>query len=419
MSVSFLKGNRTRYRHLLERELEKAKGLISEAEQEQFETNIFNKNVRNCVRRLNEFIDKLEQANEKLSLGIEGQSGAQEIDLLINDDWSYIAEVTICRDELVEIEQCNQVQSSPSERWSSITVTEDRFNQMIQMTAQMQQMIIGQQQMHQQQQQTSQTEQSSHKNVSSAGNSIRLPKLEIPSFSGEKLKWAEFWDSFEAAVHVNMSLSDVDKLNYLMSKLTGEAKNSVSGIFLSNENYQVAVELLKERYGDKQAVVTSHYTEMINLKQAPNNPKGLRNLYNQVEKHLRSLKALDQDTDQDLFISMITSKLPKDVLVQLEVQKGARNPWTVKELRERFNDYIAARERAEQHASMTKRESAGDHEGPFMSSAEALVAGVQTADNKKTRKIYPRCKYCDENHWSDECVKYDTLDARKQRIRGS
>ena len=316
MSVSFLKGNRTRYRHSLERELEKAKGLISEAEQEQSQTNIFNKNVRNYVRRLNEFIEKLEQANEKLSLGIKGQSGAQEIDLLINDDWSYIAEVTICRDELVEIEQCNQVQNSPSERWASITVTDYRFNQMIQMTAQMQQMIIGQQQMHQQQQQTSQMEQmeqSNRRNVSSAGNSIRLPKLEIPSFSGEKLKWAEFWDSFEAAVHVNTSLSDVEKLNYLMSKLTGEAKNSVSGIFLSNENYQVAVELLKERYGDKQAVVTSHYTEMINLKQAPNNSKGLRNLYNQVEKHLRSLKALDQDTDQDLFISMITSKLPKDV----------------------------------------------------------------------------------------------------------
>ena len=78
-----------------------------------------------------------------------------------------------------------------------------------------------------------------------------------------------------------------------MSKLTGEAKNSVSGICVSNKNYQVAVELLKERYGDKQAVVTSVYIEMIHLKQAPNNPKGLRNLYNQVDKHLRSLKALD------------------------------------------------------------------------------------------------------------------------------
>ena len=61
-----------------------------------------------------------------------------------------------------------------------------------------------------------------------------------------------------------------------MSKLSGEVKNSVSGIELSNESYQVAVDLLKERYGDKQAVVTSHFTELINLKQASNNPKGLR-----------------------------------------------------------------------------------------------------------------------------------------------
>ena len=384
LALQGLKGNRTRYRNLLERELEKDKDLISEAEQEQYETKIFNKNVRDCIKRLNDFIEKLEQANEKLWLGIEGHDGAQEIDLLINEDWTYINEVTNSRDKLVDIDQSLQVQKSPSEHWSSITVAEDRFNQMIQMTAQMQQVMIGQQQMQQQQQHTAQTVESSHRN-SSTGNSVRLPKLEIPSFSGEKLKWTAFWDSFEAAIHLNMSLSDVEKLNYLMSKLTGEAKNSVSGILLSNENYQVAVELLKERYGDKQVVVTSHYTEMVNLKQAPNNPKGLRNLYNEVEKHLRSLKALDQDIDQDLFISMITSKLPKDVLIQLEVQKGAKTPWTVKELRERFNDYIAARERAE-HASTTRSESAGNHERPLMSSAEALVAGVQSSQPTTKRK---------------------------------
>ena len=73
-----------------------------------------------------------------------------------------------------------------------------------------------------------------------------------------------------------MSLSDVEKLNYLMSKLTGEAKTSVSGILLSNENYEIAVELLKERYGDMQTVIISHYTEIINLKPAQNNPKSLR-----------------------------------------------------------------------------------------------------------------------------------------------
>ena len=96
----------------------------------------------------------------------------------------------------------------------------------------------------QQQQQQSQLEQSSRRHPST-GNSVKLPKLEIPYFSGEMLKWAEFWDSFEAAVHLNTSLSELEKLNYLISKRSGEAKNAVSGVQFSNENYQIAVELRK------------------------------------------------------------------------------------------------------------------------------------------------------------------------------
>ena len=99
---------------------------------------------------------------------------------------SCIAEVTGCRDELVDIQRSCQNQKPPSENWSSITVTEDRSNQMIQMTAQMQQVMIGQQQMQQQQQQ-SQMEQSSLRH-SSTGNSVKRSTLEIPSFSGERLK---------------------------------------------------------------------------------------------------------------------------------------------------------------------------------------------------------------------------------------
>ena len=368
MSTSFLKGNRTRYRNLLEKELERGKNLIEEAAQEQYEIRNFSKGLNNCITRLNDFTEKLEQTNERLSVSVDGQDGAQDVQQLIEQDWSYIAKVNDCRDELVDIQRTLQDQKSPSENVSSVTVTEDKFNQMIQITAQMQQVLIGQQQLQQQQQQDSQ------RNTFSS-SSVRLPKLEIPSFNGDTLRWTEFWDSFEATIHRNSSLSDVEKLNYLMSKLSGQAKNSVSGILLSNENYAVAVELLKERYGDTQAVVTSHYTELINLKSASNNPKGLRNLYNKIEGHLRSLKALSQDTEQDVFISMITAKLPKDVLTQLELQKGARTKWTVGELRESLNDYISARERSEQHASSSKAEDAESQDKPMISSAEALMGG--------------------------------------------
>ena len=46
MTSSFLKGNTTRYRNLPEKEMEKGKNLISEAEQEEYEAKIFSKNVR-------------------------------------------------------------------------------------------------------------------------------------------------------------------------------------------------------------------------------------------------------------------------------------------------------------------------------------------------------------------------------------
>ena len=83
--------------------------------------------------------------------------------------------------------------------------------------------------------------------------------------------------------------------------------------------------------------------------QRRNSSKGFRLLYDEVEKHLRSLEALKQDINQEVFISGITSKIPKDVLVQLEIQRGAKNKWTVSKLSELFNDYISAREKAEKH----------------------------------------------------------------------
>ena len=71
------------------------------------------------------------------------------------------------------------------------------------------------------------------------------------------MRWKEFWDTFEATVDNNQNLTDIEKLNYLNSKLMDEAKSAVSGIMLSNENYGVAVTLLKERFGDVQSVVNA------------------------------------------------------------------------------------------------------------------------------------------------------------------
>ena len=184
-----------------------------------------------------------------------------------------------------------------------------------------------------------------------SGVTVKLPQLEMPNFRGDKMKWTEFWDTFETTIDQNESLSDIEKLKYLNSKLTGEAKQAVSGILLSNENYRVAIDLLKERFGDKQTVINSHYSELINLTPASNNTKSMHSLYDLMVKNLRSLDALNQDTNQDIFVSIVTSKIPKEILIQLEIQKGSKEKWSVANIRELLNEHISARERESRKSS--------------------------------------------------------------------
>ena len=131
---------------------------------------------------------------------------------------------------------------------------------------QMQQLMVDQQTIFLQQ-----TQRLQNSNVT-----VKLPQLDMPTYNGDRLKWTEFWDTFETTIDQNGSLSEVEKSKYLNSKLTGEAKLAVSGILLSNENYKVAVDILKERFGDQQTVVNSHYAELINLSSANNTTRSLR-----------------------------------------------------------------------------------------------------------------------------------------------
>ena len=155
---------------------------------------------------------------------------------------------------------------------------------------------------------------------------MKLSKLDVIPFSGDKLKWPEFWDAFENAVHNNKKLSNIEKFNYLKSKLNGEAKSAILGLALSKENFDVAIQILKDRFGNEQGVTDLHYYKMINLSPAINKTSSLQSLLDS------SLEVLKQNINQDVFISMIRAKLPEEVL-QLEISYGTKNKLTVEALR--------------------------------------------------------------------------------------
>ncbi|XP_062602892.1 uncharacterized protein LOC134264633 [Saccostrea cucullata] len=210
--------------------------------------------------------------------------------------------------------------------------------------------------------------------------------------------------------------------------MEGKAQTAISGLMLSHENYDVALSILKERFGYVQSVINKHYMDLINIKPALNNTSSLRRLFDDLEKHMRSLEALEQDVNQDVFVSMIITKLPKEARLQLELQKGKKEKWTVQKLRIFLDNYIAARESTytenvagheEQPARSTSPPGMSDVNERTYTSAEALTTLFQ---GSQTRNKYGRkhhiCIFCEQNHWSDECTDFRTIDERKQKIRG-
>ena len=64
-------------------------------------------------------------------------------------------------------------------------------------------------------------------------------------------------------------------------------------------------------------------------------------------KHVRSLGALGQSLSQDIFVSLIQSKLPHEAIEHLELNKPRTSNWNAMSMVEVLSTYIRAKEQAE------------------------------------------------------------------------
>ena len=142
---------------------------------------------------------------------------------------------------------------------------------------------------------------------------VRLPKLSIKKFNGNLTAWTTFWDSFESTIHLNPELTNIDKFNYLNSLLEQSAAESISGLTLTNANYEEAIAaVLKKSYGNKQQIISTNMDALLNLEAVTShsNFKSLRYLRDQIESHIRSLKSLGIPSESygSLLSSVLMSK---------------------------------------------------------------------------------------------------------------
>ena len=231
----------------------------------------------------------------------------------------------------------------------------------------------------------------------------RLPKLQLPTFSGNPLEWLTFWDSFNVAVNSNPNLEGVQKFNYLRAQLTGDAARVIAGFPLSNTNYIQAVDLLKTRFGEPQNIISTHMQALLNLPRPTSGLSSLRQFYD-FTIHVGGLTSLgkSQDSYGDL---LVPGKLPNELRRSL-AREHSNPKWTFPQLREAIYKEIKILE-------------AGNHipadNTITTNSSPSFTASFLTQQHSETRKPPPpwsqtpttpkqkKCVYCKKPHSSNNC----------------
>ena len=270
---------------------------------------------------------------------------------------------------------------------------------------------------------------------------VNLPRLQLPIFDGNIQQWQEFWDIFNSTIHEQQTLSAVSKFNYLKSVLKGSALSTIVGIPLTNDNYALAVRLLQEKFGQKEAIVGVLYSKLQNLPKANSKFADIQRTSETIEKLLRQLEAQGESIyEQKILIQQIISKYPSEVIVKLEKTKEPVVPWSVESLRKAIVSYIAVQENVQRYVSTNnpnvrgqdniqhyvstnnpnvrgqsfvsrQTRSTQDSQRPF---TETLVTNIQRKNAGNQNKVSLPCLFCRGCHFNDMCDKYTTLAGRKQ-----
>ncbi|GFQ69849.1 integrase catalytic domain-containing protein [Trichonephila clavata] len=154
---------------------------------------------------------------------------------------------------------------------------------------------------------------SSQTSISAQSAEVKLPTLSLPIFSGVTEEWLAFSDLFEASVSNNQNLTGAQKLQYLKGSLRSDALRIVNSLSITNDNFEIAWKLLKDRYFNKREIMSSLVKKFINITPlSGESSTQILNLIDSTKEFVRMLESLEYKVDptsDTLLMHMILFKL--------------------------------------------------------------------------------------------------------------
>lgn len=235
-------------------------------------------------------------------------------------------------------------------------------------------------------------------------STFQLPRINLPKFSGEFSEWEAFRDQFTSLIINNADLLDVNRLQYLISCVKGEASDVIRNLTLTDSNFKVAWTLLKSRYDNQRRLVHEHIHVLITLPRASSDSAvSLTALRDKSKIAVLALKNLGRsvDTWDDILVYLIVQKFDKTTRKAWELQLGDTDQYPSYEVLEQF---LASRIRALENLAPTGTK--------FKRNTVSIQSHLA---NTKTIK----CPLCQKTHYLSACPEFQrkTGDQRRELVK--
>ena len=229
----------------------------------------------------------------------------------------------------------------------------------------------------------------------------KVPKLELTTYSGDPLKWQEFWEQYRTIIHIS-NLATTMKFHYLRKVLVGRAAAVIRGLPTTEDNYMVAVDKLRKEFGDNSKLRSAHVKAIRDVQSINNaqNLTRLRRFYEEISINYASLESMGYEEQVVCLVEETVMKLPRIIRYEITKEDRTWTQWGFPQFLDKLWHYLKACEEIE---STEPQKPAYEHPKRSM---------VHATTNRTAE-----CVYCNEtNHKSFECIKVFGVSEIKERF---
>ncbi|XP_068684807.1 uncharacterized protein [Montipora foliosa] len=187
----------------------------------------------------------------------------------------------------------------------------------------------------------------------------------------------------------------------MKSCVTSNAESAIAGLPLTADNYIVAIDILKDRFGKPQLLISNYMDALLKLPSvnSVHETKKLRELFDKIEIKIRGLNALGVESRS--FGNLLVPEIPSELRLIVSRKFGSEESWNLDALLSAMKTELEARGRC----TAMKTSGANANTPRFEQyrarskqphSASALYTGSE--------EFTQQCVFCKKNHKSINCM---------------